>query len=236
LEDLRIRSLMSGAERIPVIASSAAVLGILRCQWELEGRNGLLCELRDGVFQAEDSLFRVTARATGTVLSLRGVDAEFRNLSASVDAADYGAVLEITDSKLIMSGGAMAVTARDGVAVITENTDSLYLGTGIGVNTSFVSRAMEVRGSFPKVTDCRFSAGGSARRSEVFSAEVSPGRGRKGGPAVQEGSIAGNVFRGFTHLLGDEYPAGDIRGFNRAFAPQDRPNSVAEPELPGGAG
>jgi hypothetical protein len=235
LEDVRIRSLMGGTERIPVLVSSGAVLGILRCQWELEGRNGLLCELRDGVFQVEDSRFRVSARATGTVLSLRGVDAEFRNLSASVDATDYGTALEIADSKLFMSGGDLAVTARDGVAVISENTDSLYLGTGMGVNASFVSRAMEVRGSFPRVTNCRFSAGGSARRSEVFSAESSPG-GKRGGPPVQGESIAGNVFRGFTHLLGNEYSAGDIRGFNRAFAPPDRPNSVEEPEPRGGAG
>jgi hypothetical protein len=73
------------------------------------------------------------------------------------------------------------------------------------------------------VTDCRFSFLGKAKRSDVFSR----GSGKREEP--EPGTIGGNDFRGFSHIMGEGWPRENIRGFNRRYAPPERPNGITEP-------
>ncbi|MDR1375169.1 MAG: hypothetical protein LBJ24_09385, partial [Treponema sp.] len=90
------------------------------------------------------------------------------------------------------------------------------------------ARAMELSGRFPLVSGCYFNFTGFARQAEVFSAGHSRPASGAGGPLLRPapGSVAGSVFKGFTHILGGEFPVSGLSAFNRAFAPPDRPNTA----------
>jgi hypothetical protein len=225
--DTQVASLLVGEERIPVIDAGNARISLVRSRFTLEGGHGLILNMKGGVLEAEESVFRVQGQRTGTVFNLSALQADLRGLQASVFAADYGSVLELSDSKLTVTGGSFSTAARDGVVLVADTTESLFLGVEFQVASSFVARAMEIRNRFPSVTDCRFSFTGSARNSEVFSG-MRTGGSRTESLTPVPGTIAGNVFKGFSHILGGGYPVESLRGFNRDFAPQGRPNRVAE--------
>jgi hypothetical protein len=89
------------------------------------------------------------------------------------------------------------------------------------VDASFVARALDVQDRFPQVTDCRFECRGGARRREIFAARRRDGDGvlLPGGRIVE-----GSEFGAFTHIMGNGYPAANLRDFNHRFAPPERLN------------
>ncbi|MDR0378202.1 MAG: hypothetical protein LBH70_10470 [Spirochaetaceae bacterium] len=225
-------SLISGSEfvpggarnqRIPVVTASGASCTIRNSRWELEGNYGILGSFRDGNFRAELCNFRMATQTTGTAFIFSGTNVEMTDLTLTVRARDYASALELTRSRLRMTGGHLGVSARDGVAVIMENTDAVYSRTDIAVNSSFVARGMEIRDRFPQVRGCNFVFMGSARSAEVFSAFRS-GETRYGTLVPEAGSVRENSFQGFTHILGSRYPMDSLQDFNRAYAPAGGPN------------
>jgi hypothetical protein len=225
-------SLISGSEfvpggarnqRIPVVTASRGSLTLKNSRWELEGNYGILGSLQGGSFRAEVCNFRMATQTTGTALIFSGTNVELQDLILTVQAQDYASALELSGSRLRMTGGRIGVSARDGVAVIAENTDAAYSRSAFAVNSSFVARGMEIRDRFPVVNGCNFTFTGSARRAEVFSA-FRTGETRYGTLIPEAGSVGENIFQGFSHILGSEYPLDGIQDFNRAFAPAGRPN------------
>jgi hypothetical protein len=226
-------SLISGGEfvpggvrnqRIPVVTASGASLTVRNSRWELEGSYGILGSFQGGNFRAELCNFRMTTQTTGTALIFSGTAVDLTDLTLTVQARDYASALELTQSRIRMTGGRLGVSARDGVAVIAENTDAVYSRTDFAVNSSFVARGMEIRDRFPQVRGCNFVFMGSARQSEVFSA-FRTGETRYGTLVPEAGAVSGNSFQGFTYVLGSQYPLDGIEEFNRAFAPAGPPNT-----------
>jgi hypothetical protein len=227
ISDTQVSSLLPGEERLPVIDAGKARISLVKSRFNLEGGHGLILNMKGGVLRAEESVFVIQAQHTGTVFNLSALQADLKDLRASVSAADYGSVLELSDSTLTLTGGSFSVAARDGVVLVADAAEALFLGAEFRVASSFVARVMEIRNRFPSVTDCRFSFSGTARTSEVFSGTRTGGRRTETLQPVP-GTIGGNVFQGFSHILGAEYPAESLRGFNRDFAPPGRPNRVLE--------
>jgi hypothetical protein len=166
----------------------------------------------------------MVTQTTGTALIFSGASADMTDLTLTVQARDYASALELTRSRLRITGGRLGVSARDGVAVIAENTDAVYSRTDFAVNSSFVARGMEIRDRFPQVRGCNFIFMGPARQSEVFSA-FRTGETRYGTLVPEAGGVSENTFQGFSHILGSQYPADSLEDFNRAFAPAGRPNT-----------
>ncbi|MDR0760213.1 MAG: hypothetical protein LBF74_08895 [Treponema sp.] len=230
-------SMVSGSEyapggarnrRNPVVTASGASLTIRNSRWEQEGSYGILGSFQSGSFRAELCNFRMATQSTGTGFIFSGTTVDMTDLTLTVQAQDYASALELTRSRLRMTGGRIGVSARDGVAILAENTDAVYSRIDIAVNSSFVARGMEIRDRFPQVSGCNFFFMGSSRRSEVFSVprtgETRTGTGPSGTLVPEAGSIRGNSFQGFTHILGNEYPLGSLPDFNRAFASAGSPN------------
>jgi hypothetical protein len=227
-----ILSLVSGSEfvpggarnqRIPVVTASGASLTIRNSRWELEGNYGILGSFQSGSFRAELCNFRMATQTTGTAFIFSGTAVDLADLTLTVQARDYASAMELTRSRLRVEGGRLGVSARDGVAVIMENTDAVYSRVDIAVNSSFVARGMEIRDRFPQISGCNFIFMGSARRSEVFSA-FRTGETRYGTLVPSAGAVGENSFQGFSHILGNEYPIDSLQDFNSAFAPAGRPN------------
>ncbi|MDR2618640.1 MAG: hypothetical protein LBC62_07195 [Treponema sp.] len=221
IKDSRISVLDAAERRRPVICSQQGRLEILSSAVDLAGNYGLLMEIQGGSLSSESCEFRVTAQKTAAVFILNGTTAEIRNTAASASAPDYASVMEASASELLVYRGTLEAEARDSVGILLDKSEALFIGAGFTVKASFLARAAEVRGSFPRVTDCVFVYQGRARRSEVFAgygAEI-PG----------EGTIGGSCFEGFSHILGNAWAAENIAAFNRSFAPSDRPNAVVKP-------
>jgi hypothetical protein len=225
-------SLISGSEfvpggarnqRVPIVTASGASLTVRNSRWELEGSYGILGSFRGGNFRAELCNFRMVTQTTGTAFIFSGTAVDLTDLTLTVQARDYASALELTQSRLRMTGGRIGVSARDGVAVIAENTDAVYSRTDFAVNSSFVARGLEIRDRFPQVRGCNFVFMGSARQSEVFSA-FRTGETRYGTLVPEAGAVSENSFQGFSHILGSQYPLDSLEDFNRAFAPAGRPN------------
>jgi hypothetical protein len=225
IRDTLVTSVMAGSQRRPVIRAGAGRIYLLRSRFEVAGVHDLFMEMRGGRLSAEESRFVMNAGQTGTLFDLEGVRADFKDLAASVSAADYGSILEIAGSRLVMTGGRFAVSARDGVMVLSGHTEALYSGADFSLSSSFVARIMEIKDRFPLVMDCGFSFSGPAVRSEVFVFNPGgPGPFRPDTSRNGSAFVTGNVFRGFSHILGNEYSMEDLPEFNRAFAASGKPN------------
>jgi hypothetical protein len=220
-DNVRVRSLSAGENRSPVLGIRDGGLSIAGSVFGAEGIHGLFLEMNGGTLDVQDSSFSLDGGRTGTLFRLERINGNLREISAGVSAADYSAVLDLDSSTLVMEGGKITAAARDALAVLADNSDCFFLRAIFGVRGAFVARAMEIRGQFPRVTECGFVFSGQAKRAEVFSAGNSRGELFPG-----EGTIASNAFQSFTHILGDAYPAESIAGFNRRFAPASRPNAV----------
>jgi hypothetical protein len=226
ISGLRLVALLS---RGPLISGVEAQLEIQGSRFELEGEYGVLFDLRGGRLRGEDSFFRLKAQRTGTAFALRETRAELTGVEVFAEAGDYACALDLRQAPVLVTRGSLEVSSRDGVAVASDDSEGTYLGASFKVHSSFVARAMEVRARFPSVTDCRFSFDGSARQAEVFAGLSTEGA-AGGIPLPGAGTIGGNVFAGFTHILGTAYPMESLAGFNRAFAPPGRPNTLAAGE------
>jgi hypothetical protein len=227
IADSLIASVMKENRRLPVFSAGKGEIHLRRIRGDLDGVHGLFLEMKGGIFSAEDSFFRLEAERSGTLLDLERVRADIANLSALVSAGDYGSLMEISGSRLVMTGGSLSVSARDGLIVLAEESELLFAGTGFFLSSSFVARAMELSGRFPLVSGCYFDFTGFARQAEVFSARPPQGAAGTGGRLQPPpGSVAGSIFKGFTHILGGEFPLSGLPAFNRAFAPPDRPNTA----------
>jgi hypothetical protein len=211
--------------RNPVATASGGSLTIKNSRWEVEGSYGILGSFQGGNFHAELCNFRMATQTTGTALIFSGTTVDLTDLTLTVQAQDYASALELTRSRIRVTGGRIGVSARDGVAILLENTDAVCSRADVAVNSSFVARGMEIRDRFPQVRGCNFIFMGSARRSEVFS--VSRTGETRGGTLLPEaGAIRDNSFQGFTHIMGNDYPVGRLQNFNRAFAPAGGPNVI----------
>ncbi|MDR2370510.1 MAG: hypothetical protein LBD71_03440 [Treponema sp.] len=219
LNEVRARSLFAGETRISGIRINGGGLVIAKSVFGMEGVHSLFLEMKEGDLAVRDSEFTLEGGRTGTLFSLEKVRGNLSGLSAGLRAADYCAGLDLDSSALIMEGGSISVSARDALAVLSDHSECLFQKTIFNINAAFVARAMNISGNFPRVAECGFVFSGSAKRAEVFQAETYP----------EEGTIASNAFRSFTHILGDAYPEGSIAGFNRRFAPPSRPNAVTGP-------
>jgi hypothetical protein len=223
IRDSSLIALMSSETRIPAIQIADSQISIDRTQVRIEGANGLFMEMKGGVLEIENSEFSLDCLRTGTVFNLDGVSADFNNLKVSGAAGDYCSGIEISGSKFTMKGGAVSVSARNAAGIISDTTESLYIGTSFTLKAAFAGKVFTIRNIFPKISGCDFVFSGTSRRSEIFSAEPK----QRGDPPLvpESGSIAGNVFRGFTHILGEDWPMESLAGFNRSYASLQRPNT-----------
>jgi hypothetical protein len=219
----RITALMTEDTKTPAVQAAGSRIKLVKNNFQLDGGNGLFLDMRGGFLDIEDTQFRVNCRRTGTAVSLDGVKAEWKNLIAVAAAGDYCSAVEIKNSDLTMTGGSVWVSARDAVAVFSDTSETLFLGTQFLVSAAFVSRVLEARNIFPKATGCLFIYSGAGRRAEVFSGLKTEG-GRTAPLLPEPGAIGENIFQSFTHILGDSYPVENLAAFNRRFAPPGRPN------------
>jgi hypothetical protein len=215
-----IRSRMDGGRKAVLYVDGGA-LYIEGSVCRLEADNGLFLQGRGAVLRFSESRIELDCRRTGTALELEGAKGEFNALALTVKAADYGSCLAALDSGLAVRGGILAAAARDVAAAALDGTAAVFQEVLFSVDASFVARALDLQDRFPRVTDCRFEYRGGARRRDVFSAR------RRGGDGIllPDGrAVGGCEFGAFTHILGNEYPAENLQGFNRRFAPPERPN------------
>jgi hypothetical protein len=225
--DSVVRTLAGDNSRIPAIDGSGASIRLLKSEFEIEGPHLLVLQMKGGGLEIDESRFRLAAQRTGTVLSLAGVNAVIRSSVLEAAAEDYCSGIELDGSSLTMEGGSVSVSSRDAAAVIAENTQAFFLNAEFLVTASFVARAMEIRGIFPRVTDCRFVYSGDARRAEVFAGTALVS-GRLETPLPESGAISGNVFQAFTHILENRYPMANLADWNSLYARQGRPNTLGE--------
>ena len=228
ISDSLLSPVMAEDRRLPALSAGRGQIHLRRSHGALEGIHGLFAGMMGGVLSVENCFFRIEAERSGTLFNLDGVRADISGLSAFVSAGDYGAVAELRNSRLVMLDSGLSVSARDGLLVLSEDSEALYARTGFSLVSSFVARALELSGRFPVVSECYFNFSGFARQAEVFSVRPGP----RGRIMPGMGAVGGSVFKGFTHILGPEYPKGGIAAFNRAFAPEEKPNTLAE-EAPG---
>jgi hypothetical protein len=219
ITDTRGSIISAGDERSPAFRFRGGQTDIRRSSFDLNGTYALLFDIEGGNFKAQDSGFRAAAQKTAAVLVLKGAKAEIRNTLVSASAADYASAAEAAASELLIYGGELETAARDGVGALLDTTEALFIDAAFTVKTSFLARAVEIRGLFPSVTGCYFAYRGQTRRSEVFAVY--------GAELPSPGTIGGSRFDGFSHILGNAWPVENTGGFNRAFAPSERPNSPA---------
>jgi hypothetical protein len=221
IRNTTVFSLMTANEEEANI-ENRGTLFIGESRFELEGVFSLLLNQRGGDFSSENSGFTVRGQRTAVVLRLAGARGDLNRVTLSAAAADYASGMEVSASGVIMNGGVLSVSARDGIGILTDHSHTLCLGAAFSLKAAFIAAAMEIRGPFPLVTDCRFDFLGNAKRSDVFS----PGGRNREEP--EPGSIGGNNFGAFSHLMGENWPRENIRGFNRRYAPPERPNGIGE--------
>ena len=223
-----IFSRMGGGGRRAVLDINGGTISIEGSGCRLEADNGLFLRSRGAALRFGESRVELDCRRTGTALELEGTRGEFNVLALSVRAGDYGSCLVALDSGLALRGGSLAAAARDVTAAALDNTNAVFQEVLFSVDASFVARALDLWDRFPQVTDCRFEYRGNARRREVFAARRRDGDGSE---VMFPGAraVGGNEFGSFTHILGGDYPAESLQGFNRRFAPPERPNHFGPP-------
>jgi hypothetical protein len=233
VEGSSVSSFSAASRREALVQSENSRISIEGSSFELEGNYGLMLEMTGGSLGIKDSSFSAACVKTGTVLSLSGVRAEFQEAAFFVEAGDFASILESKNSSFIIRNSAFRARARDAVLVSLENEAAsddpfLFLDSVFTVESSFVARALELRGFFPSVSGCSFIYTGNGRNSEIFSLVAEPLR-----PArlPLPGFIGGNSFTAFRYIMGREYPLDSLRAFNRIFAPQGRDNVIAAPEI-----
>jgi hypothetical protein len=221
IENSGVVSSMKREGRIPAITVRNGSLSLKSADMELNGSYSLLFDIRGGAFEAGNCQFRMDSERTAVLALVRDARLRLEETAVSVSAGDYGGGIEAASSVLDIEGGSILISAGDAAALITSGGETTLNKTGITLKSAFLARAVEFRDKSPRVTDCRFSFTGSAKRSEVFA-------GKSGSLPMPlgAGTAGGNVFGSFTHLLGDTYTREGIQGFNRAFAPPDKPNSL----------
>jgi hypothetical protein len=227
-----IRSRTDGGGRTAVLYVEGGALHIEGSVCRLEADNGIFLRSRGAELRFSESRVELDCRRTGTALELEETRGEFDALALSVKAADYGSCLAAADSGLVMRKGSLAAAARDVVTAALDGTAAVFQEVLFSVDASFVARALDLQDRFPQVTDCRFECRGGARRREIFAAK------RRGGDGVLlpgDRTVEGSEFGAFTHIMGNGYPAANLQGFNRRFAPPERPNrfDLFSPEVSG---
>jgi hypothetical protein len=239
LEGSSVFSFSAAPRREAPIKAKNSRINIQGSSLELEGNYGLMLEMTGGELSIKDSSFSVNCLKTGTVLSLLDAQAEFQGAEFFSGAGDFASILEAKNVSFIIRDCRFRSKARDAALVSLENearpsppVPFLFLDSVFTVESSFVARALEVRGIFPSVSGCAFIYAGSGRNSEIFSLVSGPlSQARLPAP----GFIGGNSFTAFRYIMGRDYPADSIENFNRIFAPQGRDNVIAEPQEPGKA-
>jgi hypothetical protein len=223
IRDSQVFTKISGEQRIAALSLRESAMQISGSRIQHEGDYGLLFDISGGSLSAEDSAFLSAGGRTTTVFALNGIRGNLSNLTLSAAAQDYASVLEASGSALVLSGGTLGASARDANTILLDRSAAVFLDALIRVEGSFTARAAEIRGQFPVIRNCRFYAisnvnHGAAGRSEVFSGiEVT---------TPNAGSITDNLFVGFTHIWGGDWPVEMLASFNRAFASPQSPNFV----------
>jgi hypothetical protein len=233
LEDSSVSAFSGASRREALIRSTNSRVYAERSSFSLEGNYGLIFEMTGGSLFLKDSLLSLTCLRTGTILSLNGLKGEFSGVQFFAEAGDFASVLESKNVPLLARNCVFRARARD-AALVSLETESLppdeaflFLDSSFKVESSFVARAMEIRGIFPSVSGCAFRYEGDARNAEIFSLAGEAGRAPRLPP---RGLIGGNSFGGFRLILGRDYPAENLEGFNRGFAPRGRDNTGAGPD------
>ncbi|QQO11253.1 hypothetical protein [Breznakiella homolactica] len=218
-----VLSTVSEERRLPVIAARGGTIEIAESGLSMDGSNGLLLEMENGNLSVLDSTVAGGTGQTGTLFLLTRVQGELKGSEFRCQSGDYASVLESSNSRLTVTDCRFSAAARDGIVVVLDNTAAVCRDSTFLLAASFVAKAMDIRGVFPTVSGCTFRFTGTAGRSEIFSAAPSAGN-----PLLPiPGLIGNNVFTGFTHILGNEYPLDSLRGFNRSFAPPGQDNTLS---------
>ena len=209
--------------------AQGSTLEIRGSRWEAETQHGLLGRISAGVFSGHSSDFVLRSSRNGSLFAIQEATVLLQDCLLAVEAADFGSALEAQDSVLRIEKSRIRLKSRDGILAVTRNTEGVFTETAFFLDCDFIARGFEVEIRFPILQNCQFAAQGRAQRSEVFAG--SPGTGLPDSsipvpvPLPLPGSLAGNVFLGFTHIMGN-YTREDIQQFNRIFGARDRPNRV----------
>jgi hypothetical protein len=233
LDGSSVFSFSAASRREALIKSKNSRVHIQGSRFQLEGSYGLVLEMSGGMLGITDSSFSVTCLTAGTVFSLSDARAEFQGASFFAEAGDFASILECANVSFIIRDSAFRARAQDAVLVsmnsgapVSTELPFLFLDSVFTVESSFVARALEVRGFFPSVSGCAFIYAGNGRNSEVFSLVPDPARPPR---LPAPGFIGGNSFTAFRYIMGKDYPLDGIQNFNRIFAPGGRDNVIAEP-------
>ncbi|MDR1177678.1 MAG: hypothetical protein LBK64_02495, partial [Spirochaetaceae bacterium] len=228
VEDSSVFSFNAAAPRREALVKSVnSRVSFRGSAFSLEGNYGLMLEMDGGSLGITDSSFSALCLKTGTVLSLSGVRSAFQGAAFSAEAGDFASILESKNSPFVIQNSTFRAGARDAVLVSLEqgmpasDDTFLFLDSVFTVESSFVARAIEVRGFFPSVSGCSFIYAGTGRNSEIFSPVPEP---RLAARLPRPGFIGGNSFIAFHYIMGREYPLESLPAFNRIFAPQGRDN------------
>jgi hypothetical protein len=230
LERSAVFSFSAASRREALIKAANSRITLEGSSLELEGSYGLMLEMAGGVLGIKDSSLSITCLKTGTIFSLSNTQLEFQGAAFFVEAGDFASILECRNSPFTIRDSAFRAKAQDAVLVSMESEaqvpPNLFLDSAFIVESSFVARALEVRGVFPSVSGCAFIYAGDGRNSEIFSLVPDPVRHPR---LPAPGFIGGNSFTAFRYIMGRDYPAASIQTFNRIFAPQGRDNVIADP-------
>lgn len=148
-----------------------------------------------------------------------------RNVSGTAIDADvvssglrYASAVSLEGGSASFSKGSLSASARDAVALINNDVrESRFEGVRFSIEGSGVVRAVQVRGLFPSLSGCRFSATGSSQGSEALA-----------GDAPSSGSVRGNLFHGFSYLYDRIFDTEALASFNRRFSGTGPANDIAE--------
>jgi hypothetical protein len=233
VEDSSVFSFSAAPRREALVKSVNSRISIRGSAFSLEGNYGLMLEMSGGTLGITDSSFSASCLRTGTVLSLSGVRSVFQGAAFFVEAGDFASILEGKNSPFVIQNSTFRAGARDAVLVSLENEAQaasddtpVFLDSAFTVASSFVAKAIEVRGFFPSVSGCSFIYAGNGRNSEIFSPVAEPHLKPR---LPQPGFIGGNRFTAFHYIMGREYPLDSLPAFNRIYAPQGRDNAAGGP-------
>lgn len=175
-------------------------------------------DLTGGTLRLIRSVVSAAAADSASALVVRGAavdaaDSEFRSV-----ADRYASAFSLEDGSAELSRGRLSATARDAVALMLNAASPVRIDAArFEVAGSGVVRAVQVRGSFPQLTGCVFSASGGASGAEAFA-----------GDPPSSGSVRGNRFSGFSYLYDRSIDANSLALFNRRFAGRGPANEIGD--------
>jgi hypothetical protein len=173
-------------------------------------------DARGGNLRLIRSVVAASAAESATGISAKGLSVDASGTDVSGAAEGYASAVSVEGGATVIAGGALSASARDAaVLILNDSRPSSFDAVQFSVRGSGVVRAVQVRGPFPSISACGFSAEETSAGSEVLA----------GDPPLS-GSVRGNRFSGFAFLYDQTFSADYLFVFNRRFAGKGPANEI----------